>query len=103
MKKKTGRKFVYDIGIAWFKPKDWKIIRGLSNEYGPFKESYFEWEQSALAFARKLRKQGYKVQKFTVNAHDIQKWCKEKHSIFDKILHMESPSTLNHPCIIHII
>ena len=81
MKKQTARKFVSDIGIAWFKPENWKIIRGLSNEYRPFKKSYEEWTKSALAFAKKLRKQGFKV----------QKWCQEKHSIFDKILYIKSP------------
>ena len=46
------------VGLSWFKPEQWSTLKKISSDYGGFKESYEEWERSALNHYKRLKELG---------------------------------------------
>ncbi|MEW6356388.1 MAG: hypothetical protein AB1696_08690 [Planctomycetota bacterium] len=66
------------VGIAWYKPTQWKLLHESSEDTDELDGTYLQWSDAASDMMRQLRLAGVRVQRVDIDVEDLIKWCKEK-------------------------
>lgn len=63
------------IGVCWYTPEDWKVIKTNAADPDRFEASFVEWEKMANDTIALLRKRAPGVVKVLVSANELLAWC----------------------------
>jgi hypothetical protein len=63
------------LGIAWFRPDQWELLRSLSADTDVLEATHAEWEKLARRTVRDLARQGILARRVDVDVGRLQAWC----------------------------
>jgi Asp-tRNA(Asn)/Glu-tRNA(Gln) amidotransferase A subunit family amidase len=66
------------IGIAWYRPEEWEILRNASTDKDSLEETHAEWLKEAERVVEQLRNQGLQIVKIDVEMADLLLWCESQ-------------------------
>jgi len=66
------------LGIAWFRPDQWDLLRSLSVDADVLEPTHAEWEKLARRTIQDLARQGVLARKVDVDVERLQAWCKAR-------------------------
>jgi hypothetical protein len=66
------------IGVAWYKPEQWELLKKLSQDGDELENTFTEWIEFVQKKVRELRKMGIKVEKVKVDVKELLAWCNER-------------------------
>ena len=64
------------LGIAWFRPDQWDLLRSVSADPDVLEPTHGEWEKLARRTIQDLARQGILARKVDVDVERLQAWCK---------------------------
>jgi len=64
------------VGIAWFRPDQWELLRSLSADAEVLEPTHAEWQKLARRTVRDLAGQGILARRVDVDVDRLQAWCK---------------------------
>ena len=64
------------VGIAWFRPDQWLLLRSLAADADILEPTHAEWEKLARKTVRDLAHQGILARRVDVDVERLQAWCK---------------------------
>lgn len=65
------------LGIAWFRPDQWLLLREVAVDAEILEPTHAEWEALARQTIRDLAKQGILARRVDVEVQRLQAWCAE--------------------------
>lgn len=71
-------KGVHSIGVAWYKPEQWDLLKAVSEDRDELENTYTEWLEYAEKALREFRLKGIYLDKVEVDVEELSVWCKEK-------------------------
>lgn len=71
------------IGMAWYRPEQWTLLREISVDREKMSETWSEWEATASAKLAELRERGVDIRKVDVDVRELQAWCERRHRPID--------------------
>ena len=71
------------LGIAWFRPDQWDLLRSMSADPDVLEPTYGEWQKLARRTIQDLARQGILARKVDVNVERLQAWCKAQQRPLD--------------------
>jgi hypothetical protein len=71
------------IGIAWYRPDQWSLLRALAADPDRLENSYEEWVAMATKSMHDLAAHGISAVKVDVNVRELVAWCQERHRSVD--------------------
>ena len=71
------------LGIAWFRPDQWDLLRSVSADPHVLEPTYGEWEKLARRTIQDLARQGVLARKVDVDVERLQAWCKAQQRPLD--------------------
>ncbi len=71
------------LGIAWFRPDQWELLRSVSADPDVLEPTHGEWEKLARRTIQDLARQGILARKVDVDVKRIQAWCKAQQRPLD--------------------
>ena len=71
------------LGIAWFRPEQWDLLRSVSADPDVLEATYGEWEKLARRSIQDLARQGILARKVDVDVERLQAWCKAQQRPLD--------------------
>lgn len=74
------------IGIAWYRPEQWTMLRALASDPEVLEKTYAEWLIFATKKIEELRKRGLLVRKIDVDVQELAAWCQSR----DRVLNGEA-------------
>lgn len=66
------------VGVAWFRPEQWTLLRAVCADSDRLELTYEEWVKEASAKAWELQQQGYAVRRVDVELAELVLWCEAK-------------------------
>jgi len=63
------------LGIAWFRPDQWELLRSLSTDRDILEPTYAQWEKLARQTIMDLARQGVLARKIDVEVEQLKAWC----------------------------
>jgi len=66
------------IGVAWYRPDQWDIMRNIAVDRDQLEDTYAEWLADAERAAKQLQQQGLRVIKVDVEIADLMLWCESQ-------------------------
>ena len=75
MKKKKSN---LEVGVAWYKPEQWALLRAYAEDSDTLENTYPEWLEIAKQSYKDLEQQGLNLTKVEVDVDSLVEWCKEK-------------------------
>ena len=63
------------LGIAWFRPDQWELLRSLAADADVLEPTHAEWEQLARETIKDLARQGILARKVDVDVKRLLAWC----------------------------
>lgn len=63
------------MGIAWYQPDQWERLLDISEDASDLEDTYEEWQSFATKKIKKLKQQGFSVQKVTIDTEELLAWC----------------------------
>ena len=76
MNNKSIEKFPGNIGIAWYKPEQWELLRAESVDSENLEDTYEEWLEFIEQQMQEARKAGIIISKVEVDVEEIIAWCR---------------------------
>ncbi len=64
------------LGVAWYRPEDWKHLREVSADSEVLEETHAEWLTLAERHIRDLRKTGVNTERVTIDIDALVTWCR---------------------------
>jgi hypothetical protein len=74
------------IGIAWYRPEQWTMLRALASDPEVLEKTHAEWLNFAAKKLEELRKDGILVRKIDVDVQELAAWCQSR----DRVLNGEA-------------
>lgn len=71
----SDRKSAQIIGVAWYRPEQWKRLREISSDVDELEETYDEWLQAASMNFEEVEKLGVYLQKVDIDVNELLMWC----------------------------
>jgi hypothetical protein len=71
------------LGIAWFRPDQWDLLRSVSADPDVLEPTYDEWEKLARRTIHDLAREGILARKVDVDVERLQDWCKAQQRPLD--------------------
>jgi hypothetical protein len=71
------------LGIAWYRPEQWKQFRAIAADADALHDTYKQWETAATEKLRELRALGYTVQPVMIDLDELARWCRDHHLAID--------------------
>ena len=71
------------LGVAWFRPDQWELLRSVSVDADVLETTHAEWEKLARRTIRDLAQQGILARRVDVEVERLQAWCAEKQRPLD--------------------
>ena len=66
------------IGVAWYRPEQWSLLRALSSDPEELEQTHGEWLAGATKTIKDLRKGGIEVKKMDVDVQELAAWCQRE-------------------------
>ena len=66
------------VGIAWYKPTQWKRLLRISEDSEALDGTYLEWSDAATDAIRALARAGLRVQRVDIDVERLLAWCAER-------------------------
>ena len=66
------------IGVAWYRPEQWALLREVSVDREKISETWSDWEATASQRLAELRPRGLDVQKVDVDVRELLTWCERR-------------------------
>lgn len=66
------------IGLAWYRPEQWKLLREVSADVEDLEETHSEWMAEANKTLTILKEEGVSFVKVDVDVEELANWCCEK-------------------------
>ena len=67
-----------EIGVAWYRPEQWEILRNAAVVKDELEETHAEWLTEAERVVKQLCQQGIRVKKVDVDIFDLMLWCESQ-------------------------
>ena len=71
------------LGIAWFRPEQWDLLRSVSADREVLEPTHGEWEKLARKTIQDLAHQGILARKVDVDVKRLQAWCEAQQRPLD--------------------
>ena len=71
------------LGLAWYRPEQWSLLRSLAVDSDKLEETYDEWLAVANKGLDDLRCKGISARKVDVDVRELSVWCKSRGCPFD--------------------
>ena len=71
------------IGIAWYRPDQWTLLRALASDPEVLENTYGEWLHFATKKMEDLRKEGIVVKKVDVDVQELAAWCQSRDRVLN--------------------
>jgi len=71
------------VGIAWFRPDQWQLLRSVASDADILEQTHAEWESLAEKTIRDLARQGVRARKVDVDINELQAWCNSQQRPLD--------------------
>ena len=65
------------LGIAWFRPEQWELLREVAVDADVLESTHAEWETLARRTIKDLAQQGILARRIDVDVERLQAWCAE--------------------------
>jgi hypothetical protein len=66
------------VGVAWYRPEQWEMLRNASVDKDKLEDTHAEWQKDAERVVKELRQQGFYVVKIDVEIADLLLWCESQ-------------------------
>jgi hypothetical protein len=63
------------LGIAWFRPDQWELLRSVAADADVLERTHAEWEKLAKKTIKDLARQGILARKVDIDVNRLQAWC----------------------------
>jgi hypothetical protein len=63
------------IGIAWYRPEQWSLLRALAADLEVLEHTHAEWLAGVTKTMEDLRKRGIIAKKVDVDVQELAAWC----------------------------
>ena len=73
-KRKKSSEDASVLGIVWYRPEQWELLRQISVDRDALEETYEEWESYTKKFLRKMRKAGVRPIKVDIDVEELLQW-----------------------------
>lgn len=67
-----------NIGIAWYLPEQWPLLRATASDSHSLEKTYNEWLEYANDVINKLKEEGYNPVKVNIDIERFNAWCRKK-------------------------
>jgi hypothetical protein len=81
--KNKHKKPVDPVGIAWYRPEQWALLREVSTDRDKISEIWSEWEATASQKLAELRELGLDIRKVDVDVDELRAWCEQRQRSVD--------------------
>jgi hypothetical protein len=71
------------IGMAWYRPEQWTMLRVLASDPEVLEKTHAEWLNFATKKMEELRKEGIVVRKVDVDVQELAAWCQSRDRVLD--------------------
>ena len=71
------------IGVAWYRPDQWDLLKALSTDSDQLEHTYGEWLRGATKALRMLIQEGADAWKVDVDVRELAAWCEREHVPLD--------------------
>jgi hypothetical protein len=71
------------LGVAWFRPEQWELLRSLSVDADVLEQTHAEWKKLALRTIQDLARRGVLARRVDVDVERLQAWCKAQNRPLD--------------------
>ena len=68
----------FAVGVAWYRPEEWEILRNAAIDRETLEETHAKWLKEAERVVKQLRKQGLQIVKIDVEMADLLLWCERQ-------------------------
>jgi hypothetical protein len=66
------------IGVAWYQPDQWEILRNVAVDRDKLEDTYAEWLADAERVVKQLQQNGLRVIKVDIEITDLMLWCENQ-------------------------
>jgi hypothetical protein len=66
------------IGVAWYRKKDYDLVRDLFTDGQNLPLTYEEWERQADAFSNRMASQGVGIRRVYIDPQKFLTWCRSQ-------------------------
>ncbi len=66
------------IGVAWYRPDQWEIMRNVAVDRDKLEDTYTEWLADVERLVKQLEQQGLRVIKVDIEVADLMLWCESQ-------------------------
>lgn len=66
------------VGVAWYRPEQWEILRNASVDRDKLEDTHEEWLEEAERVVKQLRQQGFHIAKVDIEITDLLLWCESQ-------------------------
>lgn len=66
------------IGIGWYRPEQWQLLREVSVDADELEETYAEWETGAAQAFDNAKNPGVLILKVDVDVEELLTWCHQQ-------------------------
>lgn len=63
------------LGVAWYSPDNWKLVKEASVDQDRFEASYAEWVEMAERALKDFTAAGLDAEKSYIHANELLAWC----------------------------
>ena len=71
------------VGIAWYRPEQYGLLRALAADADSMAKTYDEWLAGVTKTMQELRRQGIVVRRVDVEVRELAAWCEQQGRPFD--------------------
>ena len=71
------------VGIAWFRPEQWELLRSVSVDVDVLEQTHAEWEKLARKTMTDLARQAILARKVDVDVEHLLAWCEAQQRPLD--------------------
>jgi hypothetical protein len=66
------------VGIAWYRPEEYGLLRALAVDSGSMENTYEEWLAGVTKMMDDLRQRGMVARRVDVGVKELAAWCQER-------------------------
>lgn len=66
------------IGLAWYRPDQWRRLRVLATDKDGFHDNYEDWVREGLRVIETTKEKGQRSIKVDVDVEELKRWCQDK-------------------------
>ena len=66
------------IGVVWYRPEQWEIMRNVAVDRDKLEDTYAEWLMDAERAVKQLQQRGLRVIKVDIEVADLMLWCENQ-------------------------